>query len=301
MSAFKFLIDTNVVIGLEDNRPVDVGLTELVRRCSANGVRLFVDAAVDDDVKRDMDLARRAVTLSKLEKFERLKGVVYPDDAELARRCGPINSVNDRSDCRLLFCLERRAAEFLITRDTGLRRRARRIGLGDSVVSVEDAVVWLRQTFEPTTVELPYVVERAAYAVDKRDALFDGLRADYAGFDPWFDKCAKEHRKCWVVEVAGSLAGIVIRKDETRTEAKGVKSPGERILKLCTFIMGALREVGRAAAEAMPMVRAGQRLRRSLRDGLPQQRRAHLPLRGVRVHGHRAPRQWGAGAGKGAP
>jgi rRNA-processing protein FCF1 len=141
-------------------------------------VRLFVDAAVDEDIQRDADLARRAVTLSKLEKFERLKGIVYPDDAELARRYGPINSVNDRSDCRLLFCLERRAADFLITRDIGLRRRARRVGLGDGVLSVEDAVVWLRQTFEPAAVELPYVVEREAYAVDKSDPLFDGLRAE---------------------------------------------------------------------------------------------------------------------------
>ena len=165
MSAFKFLIDTNIVIGLEDNRPVEAGLTDLTRRCSANGVRLFVDAAVDEDIQRDADLARRAVTLSKLEKFERLAGIVYPDDAELARRYGPINSVNDRSDCRLLFCLERKAADFLITRDIGLRRRARRVGLGDSVLSVEDALVWLRQTFEPAAVELPYVVEREAYAV----------------------------------------------------------------------------------------------------------------------------------------
>jgi hypothetical protein len=41
-----------------------------------------------------------------------------------------------------------------------------------------------------------------------------------------------------VVEVGGALAGIVIRKDETRSEAKVIKSPGLRILKLCTFIMG---------------------------------------------------------------
>ena len=88
MSAFKFLIDTNIVIGLEDNRPVEAGLTDLTRRCSANGVRLFVDAAVDDDIQRDADLARRAVTLSKLDKFERLKGIAYPNDAELARRYG---------------------------------------------------------------------------------------------------------------------------------------------------------------------------------------------------------------------
>lgn len=59
MSEFKFLIDTNIVIGLEDNRPVDAGLTELTRRCSANGVRLFVDGALDDDIQRDTDLARR--------------------------------------------------------------------------------------------------------------------------------------------------------------------------------------------------------------------------------------------------
>ena len=239
MSAFKFLIDTNIVIGLEDNRPVETGLTDLTRRCSANSVRLFVDAAVDDDIQRDADLARRAVTLSKLEKFERLKGVVYPDDAELARRYGAINSVNDRSDCRLLFCLERKAADFLITRDVGLRRRARRLGLGDRVLSVEDALVWLRQTFEPAAVELPYVVEREAYAVDKCNSLFDGLRADYPGFDKWYDeKCAREHRKCWVVDVGGALAGVVIRKDEMRSDAKVVKSAGERILKLCTFIMG---------------------------------------------------------------
>ena len=113
-------------------------------------------------------------------------------------------------------------------------------GLGDRVLSVEDALVWLRQTFEPAAVELPYVVEREAYAVDKTDSLFDGLRADYPGFDAWYDeKCAREHRKCWVVDVGGALAGLVVRKDETRAEAKVVKSPGERILKLCTFIMGA--------------------------------------------------------------
>src|SRR5262245_47767327 len=173
MSAFKFLIDTNIVIGLEDNRPVEVGLTDLVRRCSAHGVRLFVDAAVDDDIRRDRDLARLAVTLSKLERFERLKGIAYPDDAELARKYGPINSVNDRSDCRLLFCLERKAAQFLITRDTGLQRRARRAGLGDSVLSVADALIWLRQTFEPATDELPVVEERDVYAVCQREDIFN--------------------------------------------------------------------------------------------------------------------------------
>lgn len=238
MSAFKFLIDTNIVIGLEDNRPVDAGLTELSRRCSANSVRLFVDAAVDADIQRDNDLVRRAITLSKLAKFERLKGIAYPSDADLARTYGTISSPNDLSDCRLLYCLERKAADFLITRDTGLQRRSRRVGLGASVLSVEDAIAWLRQTFEPAKVDLPYIIEREAYAVDRSDALFDSLRSDYSGFDAWFDaKCAKEHRKCWIVDVGGVMAGIVIRKDETRAEAKVIKATGNKILKLCTFKM----------------------------------------------------------------
>jgi ribosomal protein S18 acetylase RimI-like enzyme len=236
MSEFKFLIDTNIVIGLEDNRPVDAGLTELARRCSENSVRLFVDSAVDDDIKRDSDLARRMVTESKLAKFERLRGVNYPDDSELARRFGTINSPNDRSDCRLLFCMERRAADFLVTRDIRLQKRARRSGFGNFVLSVEDAILWLRQTFEPTAIDLPHVFEREAYAIDVKDALFDSLRADYQGFDDWFEKCALQHRKCWVVEVGGTLAGIVIRKDETRAES-GIISPGNKVLKLCTFKM----------------------------------------------------------------
>jgi ribosomal protein S18 acetylase RimI-like enzyme len=237
MSEFKFLIDTNIVIGLEDNRPVDAGLTELTRRCSANGVRLFVDTAVDEDIQRDRDTARREVTRSKLEKFERLRGIRYPDDPELARRFGIINSANDRSDCRLLFCLERKATDFLITRDTGLQKRAQRCGLGNAVMSVEDAILWLKQAFEPAAVDLPHVFERDAYAIDPRDPLFDSVRADYPNFDSWFtEKCARKHRKCWVVEVGGLMAGIVIRKDETRVEAN-IKSPGNKILKLCTFKM----------------------------------------------------------------
>ena len=189
-------------------------------------------------IQRDRDLARRVVTQSKLDKFERLRGIKYPNDAELARSFGSINSANDRSDCRLLFSLERKSADFLVTRDTRLQKRARRYGLGNEVLSLEEAILWLRQTFEPTTVELPHVFEREAYAIDLRDPLFDSLRADYSGFDAWFaEKCARQHRKCWVVEVGGALAGIVIRKDEKRAEAT-VRSPGNKILKLCTFKMG---------------------------------------------------------------
>src|SRR5690606_34500860 len=235
-NAFKFLIDTNIVIGLEDHHAVDVRLTELARKCSAFGVRLFVDAAVVDDVRRDANLSRQAITLSKLERFERLEGIHCPPDLQLACRYGSIRSDNDRNDCRLLFCLEQGGTDFLITLDIALLKRARRCGLSHRVMSVEDALTWLRQTFEPTTVDLPHIAEQEAYALDRANPIFDGLREDYPGFDRWLEKCARTHRKCWVVTIRGEVAGLIIRKDETREESHITRS-GNKILKLCTFIM----------------------------------------------------------------
>jgi hypothetical protein len=83
MNNFKLLIDTNIVIGLEDHQPVQVSLAELARLSNEYGVGLFVDSASYDDVARDKDSVRRAVTWSKLEKFQKLRRVPIPDDIEL--------------------------------------------------------------------------------------------------------------------------------------------------------------------------------------------------------------------------
>src|SRR6266540_6827513 len=65
MDGFKLLVDTNVVIGLEDAQPVQASLAELVRLSSEHAVGLFVDGATYDDVARDKDEARRVVTFTR--------------------------------------------------------------------------------------------------------------------------------------------------------------------------------------------------------------------------------------------
>jgi GNAT superfamily N-acetyltransferase len=234
MDGFKLLVDTNVVIGLEDAQPVQASLAELVRLSSEHAVGLFVDGATYDDVARDKDEARRVVTLSKLAKFQRLRGVSVPDDAKLVARFGAINTENDRSDVRLLLALHAKAVDFLVTQDIGLHRRADRAGLAVSVLTVEEALQWLKQTFTAKSVSLPYVVERKAYQINQDDAILTSLRSDYPGFDQWFDKCRRQHRDCWLLEIANQIAGLVIRKDETHLEA-GTQHPGPKILKICTF------------------------------------------------------------------
>jgi hypothetical protein len=93
--------------------------------------------------------------------------------------------------------------------------------------------------FRPTgadglQVNLPYIVERKAYEIDKAHSIFDSLRADYPGFDAWFDKCRRQHRECWVLELDGDIAGLIIRKNETHADGS-TEGVGPKILKICTF------------------------------------------------------------------
>jgi len=234
MSPFKLLIDTNIVIGLEDAKPVKSTLAELFRLSSEFNVDIFIDNANYDDVKRDKDADRRAITLSKLGKFQKLRQIPSPSDNDLNIRFGPTKKVNDTSDVRLLVALDAKAIDFLVTEDVGLHRRADFADLGGQVLTVEEALEWLRHSFQEQPVNLPYVTERKAYEIDKANPIFASLEIDYPGFSKWFDACRKKHRDCWVLEIAEQIAGIVIRKDETHAEA-GTRHAGPKILKVCTF------------------------------------------------------------------
>lgn len=234
MAGFKLLIDTNVVIGLEDARPVSGSFAEIVRLCNEHKVGLFIDSATYDDVSRDRDASRRAITLSKLAKFQRLRVIPGTSEAALVARFGPINSENDRSDVRLLAAIDASAADFLVTQDNDLRRWAARSRLEAKVLTVEEALEWLRQTFQEISVDLPYVTEEKAYQIDRADSIFQSLRDDYPKFDSWFEKCRKEHRDCWTLRIGDNIAGLVIRKDENHAEA-GTRNVGAKILKICTL------------------------------------------------------------------
>jgi hypothetical protein len=196
MAGFKLLIDTNVIIGLEDPQPVQRSLADLVRISAENNIGLFVHGANYDDIRRDKNSVRRAVTLSKLEKFQQLRTTPVSDSAALVARFGTINSDNDQSDARLLTALDAKAVDFLVTEDIGLYRRANRAGLGNAVLTIDEALAWLKHTFQQQSVELPYIVERKAYEIPVESPILGSLRKDYVDFDTWFDKCRQEHRDC---------------------------------------------------------------------------------------------------------
>ena len=236
MSKQTYLIDTNVLIGLEDNHTVTPVLADLVSLASKHNLGVFVHEAARDDIRRDKDTTRRNISLSKLRKFQTLTKVKGLKSGELDELFGKSRSPNDRVDATLLHALYIGAADFLVTEDAKLHKRAARHSaeLGERLFFVADAVQLIRTTFEPIETPVRYVSEVSANSISLGDDIFESLREGYIRFDKWWkDKCVKEHRPCWIVEDEG-LAGIVVRKDET-ADITDAKLPAKKVLKMCTF------------------------------------------------------------------
>lgn len=236
MSTQTYLIDTNVIIHLEDNKTVEPAFSALTSLAAKHKVDIFVHEAARDDVGRDKDAARRAISLSKLGKFQTLSKVRGLTAAELSNAFGPLPKHNDIVDATLLHALHIGAVDFLVSQDRGLHERARRNSaeLGRRVLYVADAVQLLRTTYEPIQAPVRFIEEVAAHAIPLTDKIFDSLREDYPGFDRWWtEKCVKQRRPCWIIE-DGGIAGLLVRKDETGSDSDATEK-ANKILKICTF------------------------------------------------------------------
>ncbi|HEY8264916.1 MAG TPA: GNAT family N-acetyltransferase [Methyloceanibacter sp.] len=240
MSTQAYLIDTNVVIGLEDNRRVQPAFAALLNLAATYKVDILVHEAAQDDIQRDRDATRRDISLSKLAKFQLLRKVRGLGRAELEQRFGTLARQNDVVDATLLDAVARGAADFLVTEDRGLHERARRASaeLGRRVLFVADAVQLLRTTYEAQAPQVRYVEEITANEIHLADDIFDSLREDYPGFDSWWrENCVRGRRPCWAVFDEGSsegLAGLIVRKDETGADTDATEKAA-KILKICTF------------------------------------------------------------------
>lgn len=237
MSAPRYLIDTNVFIGLEDHTEVAPVFSSLIQLATIHGIEVCVHEAAVDDIKRDNDKARRKVSLSKIQKFRTIKKVLGQSRDDLDAKFGPLKRPNDLVDATLLDALESGVADFLITQDQGLHARALRFSsaLADRVLYVADAVTFLRTTYEPIKVVLPSIQEVEAHRIPINNPIFNTLREDYPPFDQWWrEKCVKAMRPCWVAMDGEEIAGLLVRKDET-PEDTSATLPGKKIMKICTF------------------------------------------------------------------
>lgn len=237
MSQQSYLIDTNILIGLEDYHKVEAAYARFLNLASSHKVDIFVHEAAKDDIACDKDVRRREISLSKIEKYRVLRNRRGLTEGALAAEFGPLKKRNDVVDAKLLHALTIGAADFLVTQDRGLHDRARRHSaeLGRRVLFVGDAADLLTQTYEPKEVPIRHVAEFEAHEINHEDPFFDSLRDGYPEFNDWWrEKCVKQHRLCWVVYDGDELAGLIVRKEESADNTDAV-THAQKILKVCTF------------------------------------------------------------------
>lgn len=235
MKQTSLLIDTNILIPLEDPSEVPPQYAEVVAQANRHGIRLFVHEASRRDIERDRNPERKRVTLSKLSKFEELKDTHKPSMATLEAKYGPIKSANDEVDVELLNAVEIGAVNFLVSEDLGVHARAKNSGIAHLVLTVGDAVEWMHSTFGKVPVELPFVKDCKAHQVDFNLPIFKSLHSDYPDFAGWAKKCRADQRDCWVIESEEDYAAFAMVKEERPPPDADVDLGVEKYLKICVL------------------------------------------------------------------
>lgn len=233
----RFLLDTNIVIPAEPTSREDVEeatpvVAELLATLARGKHSWLIHPGTYDDVERDMVPERRSLRRALLGKYEVL-ACPPPLSSELVAELGtPTPGSNDEVDFRILAALDADCADYVVTHDQRMRRRARRIGLGARVVTAADALSTVRALFPTVPLPPPLVRSIPAHLLRDTDPIFDSLRAEYQpDFEGWLKKCKRQQRPVWLVERDQAYAGICIVNEEPKPEF-GLTG---RVLKLCTF------------------------------------------------------------------
>ena len=232
----RFLLDTNVLIPLEDSQlPLEPSLTSFVRLAHLHGHVLLYHPASEDDIREDRNVDRRNQTLQRLGQYERLD----------ARPECPWNvdgmRVNDLRDNEILYALALNAANGMVTEDRGIHDKAKALGIANRVYTIQTANDLLQRLHRQIVIALPNIREVPLYTLTPqlRSPFFDSLREGYPEFDEWFARKAQAGLRAWIAnDEVGEVGAICIYDRQIREPiTDDFVLPGEA-LKLSTFKVG---------------------------------------------------------------
>jgi predicted nucleic acid-binding protein len=234
------LIDTNIFISREDYKQVPLILSSLLRLFEENSVKILVHPMSKEDIKRDPDLARKEISLSKISAYpEVVSPPVSHEDADFIGIVGSPRTDREKVDNELLYAIYKDAADFLITSDTEILRKAEKTGIADRVFNVEEALEFFKTQFvRHAHAPTPAIRLVPVYNLSLSDPIFDSLKADYPEFEIWWKKISREGRKAWVSEKPDkTLGGLLILKEEDEPIDCTPPLGKRRRLKLSTLIV----------------------------------------------------------------
>jgi hypothetical protein len=231
----RILIDTNILIHLEDNKVIDEQFAKFYQFANSNKCDIYYHPACIRDLKKDKDLNRKDITLSKLNKYSQMPDPANPT-TEFITAVGQ-KKENDEIDNLQLFQVNKGYVDFFITEDKGIKDKANKINLQHKVLSISDGLKVLKDKFTLIIPQHPLLQECSTREIEKEltDNFFNSLRESYDGFDNWFiSKCAKENRRCYLLRIDNIISALLIFHCEKK-EDHSLPNVNEDAMKMCTL------------------------------------------------------------------
>ncbi len=230
----RFLLDTNIIINLEDNKELDSEFTGLLQIGGEHGCQFLVHPASKEDLGKDKDTERKKISLSKINKYPEIQNPA----PILPQLVAHIKKDNDRIDFLLLTQVKYGYVDYLVTTDKDIKRMAKAIGCEKKIISPGSGYAIIYEAFKkivPTHPVIHHGSTRELLPLLQTD-FFDSLREDY-DFDKWFvEKCAQQDRQCYYMKIEGDLCALLIYNIEPYVhEDHPFAEYKTAILKLCTL------------------------------------------------------------------
>ncbi len=232
----KIIFDTNILIHIEDPKVLSQNLQDLLNILRRHGHQIFIHPASLKDINNDQNVQRKTIILSKLKGYPLIELPPRPSDLFLSQAGVPSNS-NERNDNEILFAIQKNAADFLITEDYRLQKKAGKVNLDDRVLSIDSALDYYENQYARKEVRHTLLREYLLRNLDVDDSFFDSLKEEYgdADFRKWFKEKSIEGRKCWVYHEGDTLKALLMLKEENEPIETSPPIPARRRLKIATL------------------------------------------------------------------
>lgn len=214
------LIDTNIFIYREDYKALPKSVTLLFNVLNRLKVEIVLYPGSIEDIKRDSNEERKRIILSKIEAYTILESPpILENDKKIIDILGQASKINDKIDNNILYAIYKNAADFMITNDSGIHQKSKRIDIKERVLSVDEALnIFDNQISKNQTSLLPAMKNEFVYNLDINDPFFDSLKNEYgdSDFKNWFKKISRERRKCFVnLKINKEIGALLIYKIES--------------------------------------------------------------------------------------
>lgn len=230
----RILIDTNILIPLEDS---DTALSESLAEIHRSNHQLLIHPASREDIGRDTDIIRRDAMMSRISKYNEIQSPPSLEKTNEVNLFGEVKRPNDSVDNRILYALYKNCCHWLLTEDEGIHKKARKIGLADSVFTLEQLLAVIRKLDKQYSEVVPNIKDVLCHEINVNEPIFESLKESYDGFEQWYsEQCCKTGRHAWTCTDHGGIAAICIYKEEDEPiVTNDSRALDGKAIKLCTF------------------------------------------------------------------